>query len=370
MRVFIRELLIVSFATVVVLVSPHRPFDWSLWTALAGGFCLPLRLRWPWLAALLCVPGVAGGVGWTAALIAQYRVGRTERSVPVMVLWVAILTLGSVIPVILTEDIPLGVLVLTATFAGGIAAAPTALGALVTTRKDLTRSLLETRRARAAELEAREATARTAERGRVAREIHDAVGHHATLIAVEAAALASTTSDPDARETALRLRALAKESLAEMRTALGLLSESPTYRSLDELIDRARSVGLAVTLSETGRAPVSSAVERALFRVVQESLTNVTKHAPGAPVSVDVVRDTSVSVTVANGPSAEAPLGGDGGQGLHGLSERVRTVGGTFRTSRRPDGGFVVTAVLPAGKSKVDGNESTFGGSEPSPASA
>lgn len=371
MKVVIRELLIVGFSTWVVLVSQHRPFDWSLWTALAGGFCLPLRLRWPWLAALLCVPGVAGGVGWTAALIAQFRVGRTERSVPVMVLWVVVLTLGSVIPVILTEDIPIGVLLLTTTFAGGIAAAPTALGLLVTTRRDLTRSLQEVRRARAAELEAQETSARAAERARIAREIHDAVGHHATLIAVESAALAATTADPDVRVTALRLRALAKESLAEMRTALGLLSGGVTYRSLDELIDRARAAGLAVTLTETGSATLLPAVERALFRVVQEALTNVTKHAPGAPVTVDVVREpSSVTVTVANGPSTDTPLGGDGGQGLHGLSERVRTVGGTFRTSRRPDGGFVVTAVLPAGKSKVDGNDSTFGGSEPTPASA
>ncbi|GLZ32279.1 two-component sensor histidine kinase [Lentzea sp. NBRC 105346] len=370
MKVLAREILIVGLCASVALIAPDRPFEWSSWTSYLGCFALPLRLRWPGLAALLCIPGVAGGLGWAPAFVAQYRVGRTERSVPIMVLWVTALTAASIVPVMLTEVIPLGSLLLATAFAFGLAAAPTALGVLVATRRELTRSLQEARRARAAELEAQETSARASERARIAREIHDAVGHHATLIAVESAALAATTSDPVVRETALRLRGLAKESLAEMRTALGLLSSGVTYRSLDELIDRARSVGVAVTLSESGSADLSPAVERAVFRVVQEALTNVTKHAPGASVSVDIFRGPSVTVTVANGPSSEVPLGGDGGQGLHGLSERVRTVGGTFRTSRRPDGGFVVTAVLPTGTSKVGENDSTFGGGERGAATA
>lgn len=370
MKTPVRELILFLLCLSVALLAGHRPFEWSLWTAVLSCLAMPLRLRWPWLSGLLSMPGVAGGLGWSAALVTQYRIGRTERSVPIMSLWVLLLTAASIIPVIITEDLPLGAMTLATAFAAGMAAAPVALGALVTARRDLTRSLQEVRRARLAELEALETSARAAERGRIAREIHDAVGHHATLIAVESAALAATTSDPAVRSTALRLRGLAKESLAEMRTALGLLSSGVTYESLDSLVDRARSAGLAVSLSETGSSDISPPVERALFRVVQEALTNVTKHAPGAPVSVEVVRASPISVTVSNGPSPSSGTGSDGGQGLHGLSERVRTVGGTFRTSRRPDGGFVVSAVLPAGKSKVDGDDSTFGGSQPSPATA
>lgn len=370
MKAFLRELVVIGLCLTVVLVVGHRPFSWSVWTALISCFGLPFRWRWPWLAALLCVPGVAGGLGWAPALVAQYRVGRNERSFPVLVMWVVLLTAASIIPVILTEDPPVSALLLGTAFACGIAAAPTAMGVLVTTRHDLTRSLREVRRARAAELEAQETSARASERARIAREIHDAVGHHATLIAVEAAALAAVTSDPAVRETAMRLRGLAKESLAEMRAALGLLSSGVTYQSLDDLIDRARSAGLTVSFDEAGSAQLSPAVERALFRVVQEALTNVTKHAPGATVSISVVRDKSVTVTVANGPGSSPPVSDDGGQGLHGLSERVRTVGGTFRTTRTPDGGFVVSAALPAGKSKVDGDDSTFGGSQRSTATA
>lgn len=357
-----REILTVGITTGVVLLTQDRPFPWSLWTAVAASLLLSVRLRWPWLASLLCVPAVAGGLGWAPALVAQYRLGRKEKSIPVQLFWVVLQTTAAIVPVLLTEQIPLGSLLLATAFAFGLAGAPTALGALVATRQDLTRSLYETRRARAAELEAQETSARAAERARIAREIHDAVGHHATLIAVESAALAATAEDPAVRETALRLRALAKESLSEMRAALGLLNSDTSYPSLQELVERARVAGVSVTLTETGEAPLSPAVSRALFRVVQESLTNVTKHAPGATVTVTVDRSSPARVTVVNGPSSLPPLGDGGGAGLHGLSERVRLAGGTLTTSYRADGGFSVSAVLPSGKSKVDGQDSTFGG--------
>ncbi|SDG84928.1 Signal transduction histidine kinase [Lentzea fradiae] len=347
MKPLLRELLTVLLTTGVVLLSQDRLFPWSLWTAVAAAVCLPIRLRWPWLASLLCIPAVAGGLGWAPALVAQYRLGRTEKSIPFQLFWAALLTFAALLPSVLTEVIPLGTLLLATAFAFGLAAAPTALGALVTTRKDLTQSLYETRRAQAAELEAKETSARAAERARIAREIHDSVGHHATLIAVESAALAATAPDPSTREVALRLRSLAKESLSEMRAALGLLNTGTTYPSVQELVDRARVAGVSVTLSETGDAAVSPAVSRALFRVVQEALTNVTKHAPGAVVTVSVDRSSPVRVSVVNGPGVSPPSDERGGSGLHGLSERVRLAGGTLTTAYRPDGGFSVSAVLP-----------------------
>ncbi|WP_329793582.1 histidine kinase [Lentzea sp. DG1S-22] len=361
-KAVLREVLTVGITTGVVLLTQDRPFPWSLWTAVIASLLLSVRLRRPWLASLICIPAVAGGLGWAPALVAQFRLGRKEKSLPRQVSWMIAMTVASIAPVLLTESIPPGPLLLATAFAFGLAAAPTVLGALVTTRKELTRSLYETRRARAAELEARETSARAAERARIAREIHDAVGHHATLIAVESAALAATAPDDTVRETALRLRSLAKESLAEMRAALGLLNSDTTYPSLQELVDRARVAGVSVTLSESGDAPLSPAVSRALFRVVQEALTNVTKHAPGASVTVTVNRSSPVLVSVVNGPGDSPSPGDGGGAGLHGLSERVRLAGGTLTTSYRADGGFSVSAVLPPGKSKVDVQDSTFGG--------
>lgn len=370
MKTVLREILTVGLTTGVVLLTQDRPFPWSLWTAVAASLLLPIRLHRPWLASLLCVPAVAGGLGWAPALVAQFRLGRKEKSLPLQLFWVLLLTTAAIAPVLLLETIPVGTLLLASAFAFGLAAAPTALGALVTTRKELTESLYETRRARAAELEAQETSARAAERARIAREIHDAVGHHATLIAVESAALAATAPDDTVRDTALRLRALAKESLAEMRAALGLLNSDTTYPSLQELVDRARVAGVSVTLSESGDAPLSPAVSRALFRVVQEALTNVTKHAPGASVTVTVDRSSPVRVSVVNGPGDLPSLGDGGGAGLHGLSERVRLAGGTLTTSYRTDGGFSVSAVLPPGKPKVDGQDSTFGGGASAAATA
>ncbi|MFD5827598.1 sensor histidine kinase [Lentzea sp. NPDC060358] len=370
MKRLLQELLTVGLAAGVVLLTQDRPYPWSLWAAITAALLLPLRLRWPWLASLACVPAVAGGLGWAPALVAQYRLGRTEKSIPLQLFWVLSLTVAAVAPVLLTETIPPASLLLALAFAFGLAAAPTALGALVTTRRDLTQSLYETRRARASELQAQETSARAAERARIAREIHDAVGHHATLIAVESAALAATATDPSVRETALRLRSLAKESLSEMRAALGLLNSDTTYPSLSELVDRARVAGVSVTLSETGDASLPPAISRALFRVVQEALTNVTKHAPGAAVTVTVDRAAPVRVSVVNGPGTLPPSDERGGAGLHGLSERVRLAGGTLTTSYRPDGGFTVSAVLPPGKSKVDAQDSTFGGGGTAPTDA
>src|SRR5256885_490453 len=115
-------------------------------------------------------------------------------------------------------------------------------------RRELTESVAALRRARSAELEARLEGARAAERARIAREIHDSVGHHSTLIAVQSAALAATAPDEVVREAALGLRGLAKESLAEMRAALGLLNDGPPLglADLPSLLTRVCRAGLRI----------------------------------------------------------------------------------------------------------------------------
>ncbi|XVV05900.1 sensor histidine kinase [Actinosynnema sp. CA-248983] len=288
-------------------------------------------------------------------------------------------TLTTVLPatlVVATQTLTLGAVLLTYSFTLFMSGAPAALGALITTRQDLTASLEATKLARAAELEAREQSARASERARIAREIHDAVGHHATLIAVESAALAATTEDESTRETANRLRSLAKESLSEMRTALGLLNTDPpqTYASIPALVDRARAAGLTIRLDDRSTTPIPPSISRAAFRVIQEALTNVTKHAPGAPVQVRVLdTDNTLTIKVTNGhPTTPAPHPSpEGGKGLVGLSERVSLVGGTLTTTPREDGSFELTATLPLARpSKVDTDDSTFGGSARNPANA
>ncbi|KAA2262763.1 sensor histidine kinase [Solihabitans fulvus] len=376
-------------------MAPYGTYQYSVPAAVVACLALPLRLRWPWLGVLLCLPALTGGLGWPATIVAQYRVGRTSRSTVTVACWVVAVTAAAVLPVIISQHMIWTSAVLTVLFSLLMAGAPAAVGTLVRVRQELTASLAEVRRAREGELAALEDSARAAERARIAREIHDAVGHHTTLIAVESAALAATTAEERTKETAQRLRALAKESLAEMRAALGILTgprrQAQGVSDLPALVERARAAGLAVRL--TDRTPVGAdltpAIDRAVYRVVQEALTNVTKHAPGAAVRVCLEHQGGrLTVSVVNDPSPQpgAPNPERGGAGLHGLSERVRMVGGSLHTEQSADGGFAVRAALPAGpslpaatslslsgpmvpnplrQSKVDGDDSTFGGSEP-----
>ncbi|MGW4113056.1 sensor histidine kinase [Actinosynnema sp. NPDC004786] len=367
------ELLAVVVPAAMVLLADHVPYAWSIPTALAACAVLPLRRRWPRLVALTSLPGLVGGLGWPPTVVALYRVGR-KCPVPAMITWVALATVLPSTLVVTTQRLPPGAALLTFAFSLFMAGAPTALGALITTRRDLTASLTEASRARTAELEAREAGARAAERARIAREIHDAVGHHATLIAVEAAALAATTDEQKTKDTALRLRSLAKEALAEMRAALGLLTTEPTpgLDGITALIDRARSAGLTVTCEDHSGHPPPPPTGRAAYRVIQEALTNVAKHAPGATVHITLSsRDGTLRVSIVNGPpTLPTPPPDQGGHGLHGLKERVTQAGGTLTTTARPDGGFAVHAKLPTGLPKVDKEDSTFGGSPRNPTTA
>lgn len=371
--VILLEALAVLVPAAMVLMADHVPYAWSVPTALAACLLLPVR-RWrPWFAALVCLPGLIGGLGWPPTVVAMYRVGR-KSSVRMMITWVALATVLPSALVVVTQRLGLGSALLTVAFSLFMSGAPTALGALITTRRELTASLAEASRARTAELEAREAGARASERARIAREIHDAVGHHATLIAVESAALAATTDDDGTRDTALRLRALAKEALSEMRAALGLLNTEPTpgYEGLPSLIERAASAGLAVQYEDEITPPPPPATGRAVYRIVQEALTNVTKHAPGASVRVRLSKqDGQLHVSVVNGPpTTRVPPADQGGHGLHGLRERVTSVGGSLSTTARADGSFAVHAKLPVGPSKVDADDSTFGGSARNSANA
>ncbi len=371
--VIVLEFLAVAVPAAMVLLADGVPYPWSIPTALTACALLPLR-RWkPWLAALACLPALAGGLGWPATVVALFRIGRTSP-VRVMSCWVFLTTALPATLVVVTQDLTVGAVLLTYAFSLFMSGAPTALGALITTRQKLTASLTEASRAREAELEAREAGARASERARIAREIHDAVGHHATLIAVEAAALAATTDSPQTRATAQRLRALAKEALSEMRAALGLLNPEPTqtHHDIPHLVARAEAAGVPVHLDTADTGPLPPSTSRAAFRVVQEALTNVTKHAPGAPVHVRLSQQNGhLHISVHNAHSPTPPqLADSGGTGLHGLSERVSLVGGTLRTTRHEDGSWELEADLPSGPSKVDRNDSTFGGSARNPTNA
>ncbi|MCC3761891.1 sensor histidine kinase [Glycomyces sp. TRM65418] len=235
---------------------------------------------------------------------------------------------------------------------GWIVAVP-AIGAIVASnrriRAETAVALQETQRRSAAE-----------ERLRIARELHDAVGHHLSLINVQtAAALRKLKKNPAfATEGTLRIiDETSRSSLRELRAMVGVLRErgedsptgpGPTLEQLPSLVEAARASGLQVELRVDGRAELPVAVDAAAYRVVQESLTNVLRHAKAKRVQVKVVIGTStLAVAVADDGAGEARRGNGPGNGLTGMRERAESLGGTFNAGPRDDGGFLVEATWP-----------------------
>jgi signal transduction histidine kinase len=197
------------------------------------------------------------------------------------------------------------------------------------------------------------------ERTRIARELHDVVAHHMSLIAVRAETAPYRLSDlPEpVRADFSSLSDLAREALAEMRRLLGVLRQDqpaglapqPQLSDLSALVDAARRSGISVELSvPSALGQVPSGVALCAYRIVQEALSNASQHAPGAAVTVSVDHDAgAVRLRVANGPGGPARNEHEAGHGLTGMRERVALLSGSLSAGPAPDGGFVVSVVLP-----------------------
>jgi signal transduction histidine kinase len=206
------------------------------------------------------------------------------------------------------------------------------------------------------------------ERARIARELHDVVAHHISMIAVQAETARLTTAGlPPAG--ARRLAAIgdtARAGLFEMRRLLGVLRDDtgepaarapqPGLAQLAELVDEARDIAGAATrlILHGAPAPLDPGVELAAYRIVQEALTNARRHAPGAAVDVELhfTGDTLQLRVRDNGPGPPLAPRTDSdpaGHGLLGMRERAIAVDGRLQTGPAPGGGFLITAVLPAG---------------------
>lgn len=201
------------------------------------------------------------------------------------------------------------------------------------------------------------------ERARIARELHDVVAHHISMIAVQSETARLTTSGlpPSGAKQLLGIGDTARAALTEMRRLLGVLREDvtaepeartpqPGLGQLNELLDQARDAsGTAARLIVSGPVRrLDPGVELTAYRIVQESLTNARRHAPGAAIDVELCyRDRGLQLRVRdNGPGPASVA--FGGHGLLGMRERATTVGGEVRTGPAYGGGFLVEASLPA----------------------
>ena len=201
------------------------------------------------------------------------------------------------------------------------------------------------------------------ERARIARELHDVVAHHISMISVQAenARLTTAGMPPAGAQRLTAIGDTARAALTEMRRLLGVLREDarvetadrrpqPGLRQLNELLDEARDASGAGTrlILRGAPIPLDPGVELAAYRIVQEALTNTRRHAPGAAVDVEL-HYTGAALRLLirdNGPGPQAG-GPAGGHGLLGMRERAAAVGGRLRTGPGATGGFLVEATLP-----------------------
>jgi signal transduction histidine kinase len=242
-----------------------------------------------------------------------------------------------------------------------------AVGMYVGARRELIASLRD--RADRAEREQalRLATARASERTRIAREMHDALAHRMSLVALHAGALAYRTglSPEETRETAGIIQASSQRALADLREILGLLRDTereieetdhrpqPTLGDLDTLLDDERSAGARITLHSDldGLDALPASIGRSAYRIVEEGLTNARKHAPHAAVTVELTGrpGNGLDLTVQNPVRVRADHHGadGGGFGLIGLAERAAASHGRVQHGITGNGDFVLRAWLP-----------------------
>ncbi|MFK8847807.1 sensor histidine kinase [Streptomyces sp. Ac-502] len=219
---------------------------------------------------------------------------------------------------------------------------------------------------------------RLRERQRIAQDMHDSLGHQLTLIAVHTGALeVDSELNGRQREAVGVLRGASVAAMRELREVVGLLRDEHEHEDaaaahpalgagtapdagqrgvdqVDALAEASRGAGARISVSRSGEPrALTPAVDRAAYRIVQEGLTNAHKHASGAPVAVALrYEPDSLLVEVVNGPVPPGAAGGpqvSGGQGLTGLRERARLVGGMVHSGPVPGGGFRLAGVLPYG---------------------
>jgi signal transduction histidine kinase len=351
--------------------SRIRPPALGILFAVAGSLPIAWRRRFPLgvlavtelvvLAELLLGLGGVGEVGgaapgvvvalYTVAASCQRRVSTLAAAAVVVVNAVVLLVLPLVGDAARGPDPVLAVLLLGGSWL---------VGDSVRTRRAYTAEL-EQRAARLErEREAKAVRAVTEERARIARELHDVVAHHVSVIAVQAGAAAEEAASDPARQALGLIQQASRQVLAELRSLLGVLGSGraelglapqPSLGEVDRLVAQSRAVGLSVELVIRGAPrPLPALLELAAYRIVQEALTNTRKHAGPARARVEIGYGEEVlEVRVTDDGRTGAGWAGNrsDGRGLIGMRERVALVGGRLEVGPLPGGGFGVAAVLP-----------------------
>ncbi|MGP2441905.1 sensor histidine kinase [Streptomyces sp. JW3] len=390
------------------------PFAWDAGIPVAAGVLFGLlagavllvRRKWPIAVVLVAIAITPAQMGFLMGIVGLYTLAACELPRRIIGALAGMSLLGTLIVtfVRVRQGMAAGELGIgdwfvpfaAVTTSLGLTAPPVLLGLYAGAR----RRLMESLRERADDLERelqllaeraeeRAEWARSEERTRIAREMHDVVAHRVSLMVVHAAALqAVARKDPEkAVKNAALVGDMGRQALTELREMLGVLrsgsevpreravplaavgvaaaaaasraaeadGEGPSLSELGELVGQSAAAGMVVDLSVQGDArSYAPVVEQTAFRVVQEALTNVHKHASGAKTYVRLAhRVSEIAMQVENDPppepaSASAAGLPSGGNGLVGMKERVAALGGVFVSGPTDAGGFRVSAVIPA----------------------
>jgi signal transduction histidine kinase len=329
------------------------PIAGALALTLAMSVPFAWRRRFPFLvlsvaAGVLAVRGLLHHdliSAFAAMLIAAYGLGSYSRTARRYARWLGWAALAAAVAVVATSQ------------GNRLTGAPLALlGAAFV--------LGDAASARRAESAAAVEAAHQAERTRIARELHDLVAHQLSAITIQAGAARMAASGPPDPVLAA-VEQLSRAALAELNHLLGALRRepdgsvprppAPALADLDSLLAASQEAGIAASLEITGRPrPLPPGVELSAYRIIQEALANVDRHAPGAATSVTLdYRAGQLRMDVVNAapPAGRHPAGPlpwpPGGRGVRGMRERAELYGGQLTAGSRPGGGFAVTAAIP-----------------------
>jgi signal transduction histidine kinase len=340
----------------VWLVIPEKAQPYSIY--LSGAACLALAFsRWlPFVAVVATVPGFFAGWSQLAAMIALGILATRKQLswqtwIGAGLVWICRFVqwpLEDFAALSWREHILDGI------YGVLVAGMPVAIGLLIGARTELSKRLTELAASRDREHRFHADAVRAEERARLAREMHDVVSHQITLIAMQAGALQTQSRDTQAVQTAQVIRQLSHRTLEELRSLVSVLrsgseDDGPRH-GIEELDGLIRSSDVSVHLTvEQIPATLPNQVSAAAYRTVQECLTNVHKHAPGATATIRIRGEhDALKVEVRNERARRsATTLPSGGHGLTGLAERARLLGGSFETTDTEDGGFRVRARYP-----------------------
>ncbi|MET7487216.1 histidine kinase [Streptomyces sp. NPDC005538] len=351
---------LIAFALLDVWVHVEPDNRPATACALLGAFALALRRRLPLLTYLLALPSTLVTDAVLATLVALFTLASHSRHRVLLAGCALAFTVSDTTawwwptPELADPTDPFDLITLTYSLA--TAAAPVFLGQLGQARRELALRLDEITEARASERQLLSQSVLAKERAQLAREMHDVVSHQVSLIAVRAGALQVSSRAVEAKEAAADIRRLAVQTLDELRHMVGVLraaasrptelTPQPLLADLPQLVGGS---GIEAELRADLPEDLPPTVQRAVYRTVQEALTNVRKHAPGARATIRIghTDETLYAVITNSAPDRPALSLPGAHHGLVGLRQRAELLGGSVTAGPTAEGGYELGLELP-----------------------